>query len=201
VMTGAAYAADLPTYEPAPIVEPSPLAYNWSGFYGGLQAGWGWSDFDINDGLGLDETIDMDGGFVGGVIGAQWQWNWMVVGVEGDLNWSGVEGDESGPGFGNLDGKINWFGSLNAKLGIAIDRVLPYAVGGVAFAGAETGQTLAGGSSDDDQTLVGWTLGAGLDYAVTDNIIVGLQYKYYDFGDADFDLEGGFTDRDGDLTM
>lgn len=200
-VTGATFAADLSTYEPAPIVEPAPVAYNWSGFYGGLQAGWGSSEFDINDGLGLDESIDMDGGFAGGVVGAQWQWNRVLFGVEGDLNWSGVEGEETGPGFDNLDGKIDWFGSLNAKLGLPIDRTLLYAIGGVAFASAETGQRLAGGSSYDDQTFTGWTVGAGVDYAVTDNIIAGLQYKYYDFGDADFDLEGGFTNREGDLEM
>ncbi|WP_292235384.1 outer membrane beta-barrel protein [Mesorhizobium sp.] len=89
---------------------------------------------------------------------------------------------------------------MNAKAGYAADRLLVYGIGGVAFAGIETSQA-AGTAFAQTRTSTGWTLGAGVDYAFTNNVVVGAQYRYYDFGTEHFDVPDGFTDRDQDVKL
>src|SRR5882724_752060 len=86
---GSATAADLPPryqpYAPAPVYSP---AFSWTGFYLGINGGgaWGRSQWD-----GLDK-FDISGGLIGGTIGYNWQINQFVLGVEGDVDWSGIRG-------------------------------------------------------------------------------------------------------------
>ena len=82
-----ATAADLPRYQPvAPMYNP---IYNWTGFYVGINGGgaWGNSQWD-----GLNK-FDLSGGMIGGTIGYNWQVGQIVVGAEGDIDWSGVKGN------------------------------------------------------------------------------------------------------------
>jgi outer membrane immunogenic protein len=203
--TGTAVAADLMPLEPIPAIAPVAAGYDWSGVYLGAQLGGAWGDAEIDDGLGYDPEFDIDGWYGGGILGAQWQWNWLVLGAEGEINWADIEGDQqnvNGLAGNDAQAEIDWFGSLNAKAGVGINRVLVYATGGLAFADASTGQSIVGVDSfDESENYWGWTAGAGAEVAVTNNIIVGLQYRYYDFGDENFDPPGLFTDRDQDLSM
>jgi outer membrane immunogenic protein len=209
LLSGAALAADLPAYEPPPVAVASPVVYDWTGFYVGAQGGWGWGDSEITDAFGIDPgdvDFDIDGGFLGGLAGAQWQWNWLVIGAEGEINWSEIDGefdiaDVPGGNFFNTD--INWFGSVNAKLGLAFDRFMVYGTGGVSFANIETGQRVPGFAIafEQDENYVGWTLGGGGDFALTQNIILGAQFRYYDFGDEDYSPGAPFTDRNQDVTL
>ncbi|WP_214471872.1 outer membrane protein [Mesorhizobium sp. dw_380] len=176
--------------------------FDWTGYYAGLQGGYGWGQSDIsgNDGGPFSVSPDVDGGFVGGHVAGLWQFDQAVIGAEADLNYSSVKGTaDIGPGntFGT---DIKWFGSVNAKAGYAIDRVLVYGIGGVAFAGIETSQA-AGPAFSETRTNVGWTLGAGVDYALTDKFVVGAQYRYYDFGSEHYDGSSGFVDRDQDVKL
>jgi outer membrane immunogenic protein len=88
--SGSAAAADLtPRY--APVIRPAPVyaaVYNWTGFYLGINGGGGWgrSQWD-----GIDR-FDVSGGLIGGTIGYNWQINQLVIGAEGDLDWSGIRG-------------------------------------------------------------------------------------------------------------
>ena len=206
--TAAAYAADLPLPD-----EPMPEAvvtstYNWTGFYIGPQGGWGWGESDIDDnGLtALDDTVDIDGFFVGGLAGAQWQWNWAVLGVEAEGNWSDIDGEEDLGGIvgGNfINSEIEWFGSVSGKLGVAWNRVLLYGTGGVSFAEIETGQRVPGLglAFNDSETYVGWTAGGGVDFAATNHLILGVQYRFYDFGEEDFTPPAPFTPRDQETDL
>jgi outer membrane immunogenic protein len=221
LLSGAAVAADLPVYEPAPVVAPLP-AFSWTGFYVGAQAGGKWGDTDIgfdddDDGDGfLDEfdggTADFDGWFIGGHVGYRYQWNWLVAGLEGDLEWVDVEGDlgfdddDDGENALVLGSEMEWEGSIRATLGVGFDRVHVYGTGGFAFAGADS--IFDDGDDDDlgviradggDDTRTGWTAGAGVDVAVTDHITVGLLYKYVDLGDDDFNVFVG-DDRVGNVS-
>ena len=179
-----------------PMTEPG---FDWTGYYAGLQGGYGWGKSDIDAG-GSSVDVSPDGGFVGGHVAGLWQFDQAVIGAEAELNYAHLNGTgELAPG--NVFGTdIKWFGSVNAKAGYAMDRVLVYGIGGVAFAGIETSQNL-GSSFDDTQTHVGWTLGAGVDYALTDKFVVGAQYRYYDFGSEHYDGANGFADRDQDVKL
>ena len=80
---------------------------------------------------------------------------------------------------------IDWQGSIRARAGFAFDRALIYATGGFAFAGLSDGI----GASDDD-TLTGWTLGAGVEYAFTNNLTTRLEYRYTSFDDDNNVFDG-----------
>ena len=181
-----------------PMTEPG---FDWTGYYAGLQAGYGWGQSDITgtEGEPFSTSPDLDGGFVGGHIAGLWQFDQAVIGAEAELNYSRINGTTVlGPPGNNFGTDIKWFGSVNAKAGYAMDRLLVYGIGGVAFAGIETSQAPDFSSTS---THVGWTLGAGVDYALTDKFVVGAQYRYYDFGSEHHDGSDEFVGRDQDVKL
>ncbi|OBQ61188.1 outer membrane protein [Mesorhizobium erdmanii] len=198
VLSMPALAAD-PTVD-LPMTAPG---FDWTGYYAGLQAGYGWGQSDIsgNDGGPFSVSPDIDGGFIGGHVAGLWQFEQAVIGAEADLNYSSIDGTAELGGPGNVVGTdIKWFGSVNAKAGYAMDRVLVYGMGGIAFAGIETSQA-AGSEFSETRMTVGWSVGAGVDYALTDKFIVGAQYRYYDFGSEHYDGSADFVARDQDTKL
>lgn len=196
-LAGPAFAAD-PTTE-LPMTAPG---FDWTGYYAGLQAGYGWGSSKIRgtEGEPFSAAPDLDGGFIGGHVAGLWQFDHAVIGAVAELNYSAIDGSaeaESGNSFGTA---IKWFGSVNAKAGYAMDRLLVYGVGGVAFAGIETSQS-AGTAFAKTETNVGWTIGAGVDFALTDKFVVGAQYRYYDFGKEHYDTPDDFLNRDQDVKL
>lgn len=180
-----AFAADPPG--PAPIMEtPAPLAAapapTWSGVYLGALLGYTWGDFDTDDG-----NVDASGIDGGAYAGANYQFGNFVVGVEGDVLASGVDGSEGGVDF---EQGIN--GSLRARAGIALDQFLLYGTGGAAV----TRVKADGGGDSDRNTLWGWTAGAGTEAMITDNITARVEYRYTDYEDKTFTLGGGNVDSD-----
>lgn len=203
VMSGYALAADAVVYEAPPEVYVAPV-FNWTGAYIGGQAGYLWGDGDLSDGT---DSIDVDpDGWLGGIyVGYNYQFtNNVVLGIDADFAWTGA--DDSTTVFdgedlvGSLDSELDWEGAVRARLGYAVDRFLPYIAGGVAFGrlNHDVFDALGAPSGSDDDTSVGWTLGVGLEYAFTDNIIGRAEYRYTDFGDFDFDING--TSASTDLT-
>lgn len=88
--------------------------------------------------------------------------------------------------------KLLWSGAVRARAGYAVDRFLPYLAGGIAFGQVKNsyGITVLNTTYSDKETLAGWTIGAGLDYAATDNLILRFEYRYTDYGSKDFDFAG-----------
>lgn len=185
-LPAAAMAADLPVQQQAPVAyTPVASVYDWSGVYIGAHAGYGWGDIDI-DPAGLPSVSTDADGFLGGVqAGYNAQWGNWVGGVELEASYSGIEGDA----VGNLDTELNWLGTARVRVGYAFDRVLPYVVGGLALGDVEATNNLTGFS--ESNTHVGWTVGAGVEYAVTDNISVKGEYAYVDLRDEQYDLGTG----------
>lgn len=195
-------AADLDPIQPLP-----PAIYDWTGLYAGLQAGYatGRSEitaFDPEDAesASLDFTVD---GFVGGGhVGYLTQFGRFVVGAEGDIEYTGLEGDftdTADDGGGSVSVDVDVQGSLRARLGYAFDRILPYATGGLAIARMEVAfeDFEAGQVFGYDSTRVGWTVGAGVVAAVTERISAGVEYRYTDYGSA----EGTIFIPDEDLRI
>ena len=181
---GAASAADLPmrAAPPAPIIAAAPI-FTWTGFYVGVNAGYGWSNDDF-DAIDLADDED-DGGFIGGAqVGYNYQIGSFVVGLEGDIQYAdfGREGAFDLDGDGDEDGVFessDWFGTVRARAGVAFDRALIYATGGFAFA--------------DDAT--GWTVGGGVEYAFTNNLSAKIEGLYVNLdNDDDFPGFDGETD-------
>lgn len=190
-----AFAADAVVYE-----EPAPVEvtfFSWTGGYVGLHAGYAWgrendnqSDFfepDIEPG----DKFDVDG-FIGGLhAGYNWQSGVWVFGVEGDIDYADITGNtdfDYGMTTGNLDFESDWQGSLRLRAGYAMDTWLFYATGGVSFGHAEVTASDDLASFSDDNTHVGWNIGAGVEKAFTPNWIGRLEVRYTDFGNEGYDL-------------
>ena len=189
-----AVAADLPAYEPPPapeVVAPVPSDFSWTGFYGGLQAGYSWGDLESNVVVGNDADEEFEAeGFVGGAfLGFNFGLtDSVVVGIEGDFEGTGIDTDDDDDEAPAVDfnADVNWQGSIRGRLGFAADRFMFYGTGGIAFADFDT-EFGPDEDDDDGETEIGWTAGAGVDFAVTDNVFVRGEYRYADFADFNDD--------------
>ena len=187
-MGGYALAADAVVQEE--IVVETPV-FSWTGGYIGGQVGYLWGDGDFADETDLTSNPKPDGWLGGVYVGYNYQMtNNIVIGGEADFAWTGADDNTdivhaSGSVHDPLDLELEWEGAVRARLGYAVDRFLPYVAGGVAFGRVKTD---ADGESDD--TNVGWTLGGGVEYAFTDNLIGRAEYRYTDFGDFDTPVDG-----------
>ncbi len=170
---GAASAADLPArpapapYYKAPVMAP---VYNWTGFYIGLNGGGGfgrstWDGFP---------SFDVSGGVVGGTIGYNYQVGQAVFGIEGDGDWSGIDGNNAGV----ISTKNTWLATVRGRLGYAADRIMPFITGGAAFGDIQANSPIGSASN----TNTGWTLGGGLEVALSQNWTVKAEYLYVDLG-------------------
>lgn len=191
VAVASAHAADLPgrNYAPPPaaVTAYAPPVFSWSGFYAGLNAGYGWGSLG-NIG---NTTFGKPKGFVlGGTLGYNHQINQFVLGVEGDINWTGMDSSArtlvGGPPASTVvnTADVKWMGTLRARAGVALDRALLFVTGG--YAGASVNAkfndlTLAVGGSDSNWRN-GWAVGGGIEYAFTRNISAKTEYLYTSFG-------------------
>lgn len=194
--TSAAYAADAVAYEePAPVVA-TPV-FSWTGPYIGAQAGYGWGKSKTDFGLGGSFDIKPDG-FLGGLY-AGYNFdvgNNVILGIDGDITYNDLSeskdyylGNDGSYAFSQKE-KLRWSGAVRARAGYAVDRFLPYIAGGVAFGNVKSELYNGDVGFSSSKTLTGWTLGAGVDYAATDNLILRLEYRYTDYGDKDLNAGG-----------
>lgn len=175
----------------------TPLAVeNWTGLYVGGNVGHSWGRTELGytiDALpSLSSTLNPNSIIGGGQIGYNWQFGSLVFGVEGDLAWR--HGTDAAtftspiPGaFASFSTEQNWAGTARPRVGFAAQHWLLYGTGGVAFGGFKHAYTEAGpgaiarGVANSD-TKAGWTAGAGLEYALTNQWSLGVEYLYMDFG-------------------
>jgi outer membrane immunogenic protein len=198
VGVGHALAADLP--EPAPPPR-APVAYiptvasvyNWGGIYFGVNGGYGfgkseWTDPNNFSALGSTGNFNLSGFAAGATVGANLQADAFVFGVEGDFDAMGIDGKSSSAycgsvGFGvsaQCETKNNWLSTFRIRVGYAVDRILFYGTGGGAFGGVQTG--VNGNLISSDK--MGWTAGAGVEAAFTDNWTARIEYLFVDLQDT-----------------
>jgi outer membrane immunogenic protein len=204
--SGVASAADLPVKVKAP---PVPVYYNWTGVYAGVNLGgsWGRQCAEIFDGgfPVASDCVHPNGVIGGGQIGYNWQFapwfgwgNAVVLGLEGDFQGSNQKTDENfgfgrftfnGTTFpavaGTFTDRLEWFGTIRGRVGVAFDRVLPYVTGGWAF-GHRTIDI--DGFSTSTTMTDGWTAGGGVEWAFWQNWTAKFEYLYIDFGNKSPDL-------------
>ena len=187
--TPSAWAADLPVPPaPAPVapVSSAPEAiYSWTGFYigGDLGAGLGYSSWSDPFSGGQDRFNTGAGFLGGGGVGANYQWKRLVVGVEGDWNWTRLNGSGTDSLGNSISTNTQWTSTVTGRIGAAFDRLLIYGKGGAAFARDQSSFTdLAGNSAGDAFTRTGWTAGLGLEYGITRNWSAKIEYDYLAFG-------------------
>jgi outer membrane immunogenic protein len=211
---GAAGAADLPAQAPA----MAPVAYNWSGCYLGIEGGANWgrsqhtgvSPNPTFNGQPIDNAFDLRGGLAGGTVGCNYQVGNWVFGIENDLSWTNKSG--SAPDIPPFNVRATsqtserWIDTLRARVGVTWDRLLVYGIGGGAF--ADTAVNICGPvfCVGDSKSRAGWAAGAGIEYAVWENLSLKLEYLHADFGTTEYINpavrigNSNFTTRDVRLT-
>src|SRR5262245_44175485 len=176
---------------------PALHAYNWTGPYVGGFVGrvWGEEDWRSVD-FGASIVPDFDGYFVGGQVGYNVQLGKIVVGIEGDYGWTNANGGKQCPNFFfTCQAELENLGSVTARVGYSFGRALFYAKGG--WAG---GEVIATGTlntvpavpvSVETKWQNGWTLGGGMEFALTDRWSAKAEYMHYDLGKERFVITTG----------
>jgi len=200
-----ASAADLAArpYTKAPPVAAAAV-YDWSGFYIGGSAGYGWADvghqtLNTNGSFwslgpagpfGGLQNVRPSGAVYGGQIGYNWQITNWVFGLEAQgfgANLRRTDDSIFFPG-DNLAARIEGLFTATGRIGYAVDRWLPYIKGGYAGAQVKTINrepppiNSRDISLDHSEWRSGFVIGAGVEYAVDRNWILGVEYNYMDFG-------------------
>jgi outer membrane immunogenic protein len=194
--TAVASAADLPI--PAPVAMPIPVLFSWSGCYIGIEGGanWGHSEQAAQSGpFGTDRSMtgiyNLSGGIAGGTLGCNVQLSNFVVGIENDYSWTNKRGSAlTLPPFDTTatnTTRENWIDTLRGRFGwTPVERFMVYVTGGVAWAGTHldvSSPTI--GVVTDSRVRVGWTAGAGGEWAAWSgplgDLTVKLEYLHAGF--------------------
>jgi outer membrane immunogenic protein len=189
-----ALGADLTPYIKAPAIA-APM-YDWSGFYVGAFGGGGVGNHNVNNANGsagfanFTANYSSQGGIAGGEVGYNWQSGTLLFGVEADGFWSGIKGNDASQGNAGafavtaVDAtNLRSGATLRARGGITVDRLLLFFTGGWAhgnFLHTNTDPVL--GIDQFSTHRSGLAAGGGIAYAITDNVIGKVEYRYYDFG-------------------
>jgi outer membrane immunogenic protein len=196
---GSALAADLPARVPvkAPLA-PAVVHFNWTGLYFGANLGGAFGNQDValidnaTGGTAASGSVSPDGFIIGDQIGYNWQVNQWVFGLEADFQGS-TQKEDGAPltALGSTvtyTSRLRWFGTVRGRVGYAFDRFLPYITGGWAYGDARidgvatTGVTTRNFENDD--TVSGWTVGAGIEWAILDHWSAKAEYLYINFEDG-----------------
>ena len=212
--TAAAGAADLAVKAPPPAPVP---VFSWTGFYVGANIGGAWSNNRWTDTVFLTNFNNGNNGvFIGGgQIGGNYQVGSFVIGGEWDFDWAANNNNNTGvviPGVGNVVVTNNnrWITTVAARFGWAVDHLLIYGKAGGGWVGTNnltvtnlnTGVSFTCGTfttfTNCGNSTGGWLLGAGFEYAFTNNWTVKAEYDYLGLGSRTFVLPVGSPFLPGD---
>jgi len=193
----------------------APVAYvplfTWTGCYLGANGGWIGGDEEYSTHYGYIDgafagyntySPKGSGGTFGGQFGCQFQTGSWVIGGEWDWSWSGLKEDNTYyqpfdgrllPYYQYTNKQVDWFSTARARVGLAWDRILVYATGGLAYAGFDAythisplvgAPPIAVGAYDEKR--FGWTVGGGLEWAFANNWTAKAEFLYMDFGSFEY---------------
>ena len=188
-VAASAFAADLPTRKGAPMAPPvyAP-AFTWGGLYVGINGGYAYGN------VGNTFLANPEGGVIGGTVGYNWQMGQVVFGAEGDFDY-GFTKRSNNFFAGSNTYKVNWITTERLRLGYAWDRALLYVTGG--YAGVDTKATAAlnnGANFEQTTWRHGGSIGAGVEYAFTNNITAKAEYLWLPMQDKTYFGGTGFAE-------
>ncbi|MCP3392145.1 outer membrane beta-barrel protein [Bradyrhizobium sp. CCGB12] len=198
-----AFGADLapqPVLTKAPQQPIAPPLYDWTGYYLGVNGGWGSSHncWDLA-GRTPEGCHGRAGGTVGGQIGYRWQIFNMVYGVEGQGNWADFSGSNVSA---VLPSNINRtrtdaFGLLTGQIGYAFNTVLLYAKGGAAVTSNtyQINSTATGVEVKSDNVRWGGVVGAGLEVNFAPSWSAGIEYDHLFMPESNVTFPANGSDR------
>ncbi len=164
-------------------------SHNWTGAYigGDLGYGWGNSSGVQSNYAGLfplPYSTALSGIQGGGFLGYNYQIDHVVLGLEGDWQAAKLVGSSRPTGY-KMSTSVDGYGSLRGRLGYAFDKLVVFGTGGAAWGTWESKYAVAGAApyyKSSTSNHLGWTAGAGAEYALTENWGGRLEYRYTDLG-------------------
>jgi len=188
-----ALAADLPLPGGAPYPPssyyPVSAPINWGGVYIGLNGGYGIGQSDWGDLTGTTGNFAANGGVFGGTLGINYAGfgDWVLLGFEGDFDWSGAKGSANCTALGGIDAtgatcqtRIDWLSTFRLRAGYTWSHFLVYATAGGAFGDFRLSDS--NGGAHNPTPPLGWTAGVGIEYLFTDAISAKVEYLYVNLG-------------------
>ena len=185
-----------------PLVSYQAPVWSWTGFYVGADAGYGWSNVDHSVSINALSVSTKPSGFIGGIYaGYNWQFGQQfVAGLETDIAWANIA-DTSGivgkiglvPFAIQAEDTLHWLGTTRARLGfLPVQSLMIYGSVGVAYGGVEDHVISSLGSSSIQSSFAqsfsasesrfGWAIGAGTEWAITNNLLTRAEWLHYDLG-------------------
>lgn len=166
-------------------------AYNWSGIYFGGHLGYMWSEVSasfVEEPTVPFPTVSQGTGVAGLQIGVQQQWGSFILGLEAGVTFPfDDEGTARfappiGPNAIAVAG-IDTIFTIGPRLGWSLGAWMPYVTGGYASAevSVRLSDTIGGETIQSSKQHGGWYFGGGIDWALTPSVILGLEYRHYDF--------------------
>jgi outer membrane immunogenic protein len=154
-----------------------PPAWSWTGFYIGINGGGGFGRSDFSAPFPTD-SFNTSGGLIGGTLGYNYQMDNVVLGVEGDIDWSNIRG--SAPcAATSCETRNNWLGTARGRLGYAFGNFMPYVTGGLAVGDIKSS---IAGVGEATETKAGWTAGGGVEAHINGPWSVKAEYLFVDLG-------------------
>jgi outer membrane immunogenic protein len=197
-LAGGVQAADLgprPVYK-APALAPA--VWNWTGFYVGANVGAAFDRSSIADDPSTSTAwlnnvtyANDETSIIGGLqAGYNWQWDKLVLGVEGDISATSFNRSSAVTRIGSVtdntySSQLTWLGTIRGRLGWAFDRTLIYGTGGVAFANLkdQLSDPNLPFTAAPSSGRTGWAAGGGIEHAFADHWTAKVEYLHVGFGD------------------
>jgi outer membrane immunogenic protein len=191
-----ARAADMTPVAPRPATSSYiPAQFFWTGFYIGAGVGGGWGTATITDPFfAATASPSLTGFVVSGISGINYQISSVVVGAEADFTGTWVKGNVTDAAPNNLQTSVFWTSTITGRMGMAFDRLLVYGKGGAAFDYNRDTVTMPNATTAIGSLYhVGWTIGGGVEYAVTDHWTGRIEYDYLRFATKGLSYQGTTT--------
>ena len=183
LLASAGFAADLPRRAVPAYMPPIAPLFTWTGFYGGVNGGFGFGDFN---GHGRAQAGSPSGGLVGGTVGYNYQMANLVWGLEADLDYAGINNTQTTAGPVTAKGSLDFETTIRGRVGYAYNRLLFFATGG--YAGGSVHSTVYDTPNNffnaNSNYLNGFAVGGGVEYAIMPNLSGKVEYLYTDLGPA-----------------
>ncbi|MCC6948121.1 MAG: porin family protein [Bradyrhizobiaceae bacterium] len=193
---GAAHAADYPRVDPG-LLPPGVPVLMWQGAYFGANVGWGTGKMRGEADVQVDPlpappevlrgSLNSDGAFVGVHAGYNFLSDTMLYGIEADIQFARISGGLYDVDLdAGINGRLRWFSTLRGRVGMTSGNFLLYGTAGLAVGGGQATAYVGSDSASRRRTHVGWTAGAGAEFAVNHELSVRLEYLYADFGKKNY---------------
>ena len=165
---------------------------NWSGFYLGAEGGYGWGSTKhtyAGNGANSGTSTKLSGGLIGATYGYNWQLGSWLIGLEGDMSWTGIKDSfSSTTGFCNSPARcstdLKWLGTDRARLGYSVGHILLYGTGGFAYGDVRASLPNSGCCDQETHWRTGYTAGGGIEAMIAPQWSVKVEYDYVDLGNS-----------------